>query len=35
VPEGLGVKITMERSDCNFHDKENVRLKQLILIKAL
>jgi len=29
VPVGLGVKIA-ERSDCNFHDKENIRLKQLL-----
>jgi hypothetical protein len=29
VPEGLGVKIA-ERSDSNFHDKEIIRLKQLL-----
>jgi hypothetical protein len=29
VPVGLGVKIA-ERSDSNFYDKENIRLKQLL-----
>ena len=29
VPVGLGVKIA-ERSDSNFHDKEIIRLKQLL-----
>jgi hypothetical protein len=29
VPAGLGVKIA-ERSDSNFHVKENIRLKQLL-----
>jgi hypothetical protein len=29
VPEGLGVEIA-ERSDSNFHDKGNVRSKQLL-----